>query len=64
MAETERQVELHLAGHLDRLPAQDAKSRAIVEVMKDDEVAHATRRSGWAACSCPPVKGLMRPPHG
>ena len=41
MAETERQVEAHLAGHLARLPAGDARSRAIVARMKDDEVAHA-----------------------
>ena len=61
MAETERQVELHLAGHLDRLPAQDAKSRAIVEVMKDDEVAHADAALRLGGVQLPgPVKGLMR----
>ncbi|MEO1767341.1 2-polyprenyl-3-methyl-6-methoxy-1,4-benzoquinone monooxygenase [Thiobacter aerophilum] len=42
LAETERQVEAHLASHLARLPAQDAKSRAIVEQMKIDEAKHAT----------------------
>ncbi len=41
LAETERQVEGHLEGHLDRLPAQDEKSRAIVAGMKDDEARHA-----------------------
>jgi ubiquinone biosynthesis monooxygenase Coq7 len=61
MAETERQVELHLAGHLERLPAQDAKSRAIVEVMKDDEVAHADAALRLGGVQLPsPVKGLMR----
>ncbi|MFM7506836.1 MAG: 2-polyprenyl-3-methyl-6-methoxy-1,4-benzoquinone monooxygenase, partial [Rubrivivax sp.] len=35
--ETERQVEQHLAGHLDRLPPGDTRSRAIVEAMKADE---------------------------
>jgi ubiquinone biosynthesis monooxygenase Coq7 len=40
MSETERQVEAHLAGHLERLPAEDTVSRAIVEQMKQDEVAH------------------------
>ena len=40
LAETERQVEAHLASHLDKLPPQDAKSRAIVEQMRVDEVAH------------------------
>lgn len=41
LAETERQVEAHLDRHLTDLPAQDAKSRAIVRQMKDDETAHA-----------------------
>ena len=39
--ETERQVEQHLAGHLERLPAADARSRAIVEQMRIDERRHA-----------------------
>jgi len=41
MAETERQVEEHLLSHLDRLPANDGISRAIVEQMKADEIGHA-----------------------
>jgi ubiquinone biosynthesis monooxygenase Coq7 len=41
LAETERQVEGHLAGHLDRLPASDEKSRAIVQQMRQDEARHA-----------------------
>lgn len=41
LVETERQVESHLAGHLGRLPEQDAKSRAIVDVMMTDEARHA-----------------------
>jgi ubiquinone biosynthesis monooxygenase Coq7 len=41
MAETERQVEAHLLTHLDRLPAGDHASRAIVEQMKADEAGHA-----------------------
>ncbi len=41
MAETERQVEAHLQGHLDRLPPEDRDSRAIVAQMKVDEAAHA-----------------------
>ncbi|MCK6425662.1 MAG: 2-polyprenyl-3-methyl-6-methoxy-1,4-benzoquinone monooxygenase [Burkholderiaceae bacterium] len=39
--ETERQVEAHLQSHLDRLPAADAASRAIVARMREDEAAHA-----------------------
>ena len=61
MAETERQVEQHLEGHLDRLPAQDARSRAIVAVMKDDEVAHADAAIRLGGVDLPaPARGLMR----
>lgn len=41
LAETERQVESHLDGHLEQLPADDDKSRAVVEQMRKDEIAHA-----------------------
>ena len=41
VVETERQVEQHLAGHLDRLPQEDGRSRAIVAKMKEDEARHA-----------------------
>ncbi|MBI4989719.1 MAG: 2-polyprenyl-3-methyl-6-methoxy-1,4-benzoquinone monooxygenase [Rhodocyclales bacterium] len=41
LAETERQVEAHLNGHLQRLPESDLKSRAVIEQMKIDEVGHA-----------------------
>jgi len=41
LAETERQVEAHLADHVSRLPTQDAKSREILLQMKQDEVSHA-----------------------
>jgi ubiquinone biosynthesis monooxygenase Coq7 len=40
VVETERQVEAHLNSHLDQLPPQDAKSRAIVEQMRVDEIEH------------------------
>jgi len=51
VAETERQVEAHLDDHLDRLPAADAKSRAILERMRDEEAAHgaAAERAGGRA---------------
>lgn len=39
--ETEKQVEAHLASHLDRLPPADTASKAIVEQMKIDEARHA-----------------------
>ena len=41
LAETERQVGQHLQSHLDRLPPQDEKSRAIVAQMYADETGHA-----------------------
>jgi len=61
MAETERQVERHLAGHLERLPEQDSKSRAIVRQMKEDEAAHAAsaERSGGLPLPAP-VRWAMR----
>lgn len=61
LAETERQVEGHLAGHLERLPAQDEKSRAIVSAMKDDEARHAHAAVDHGAAALPePVKQAMK----
>lgn len=42
VAETEKQVVTHLNEHLERLPASDEKSRAVLEQMKEDEGHHAT----------------------
>jgi len=41
VVETERQVEAHLAQHLERLPPQDGRSRAVLTQMQADEVRHA-----------------------
>ena len=61
MAETERQVEAHLDGHLERLPASDLRSRAIVVAMKDDEVRHAQNALRLGGAELPaPVRGAMR----
>ena len=61
VVETERQVEAHLESHLDRLPASDTVSRAIVAQMKDDEVRHAVDAQKAGGVELPsPVKGLMR----
>jgi ubiquinone biosynthesis monooxygenase Coq7 len=61
MSETERQVEEHLASHLDRLPAGDRISRAIVEQMKTDEAEHgrAAREHGGGEMPLP-VRLAMR----
>jgi ubiquinone biosynthesis monooxygenase Coq7 len=61
VAETERQVEQHLQSHLDRLPAEDLRSRAIVQKMMDDEVRHATEARAAGGVELPaPVKLAMR----
>jgi ubiquinone biosynthesis monooxygenase Coq7 len=59
--ETERQVEQHLAGHLDRLPAADVRSRAIVGAMQADEARHAEDARSAGGLDLPlPVSWLMR----
>jgi len=40
ITETEKQVESHLTDHIGRLPASDARSRAILEQMRQDEIKH------------------------
>ena len=61
VVETERQVEAHLMSHLDRLPAGDQTSRAIVTQMAADEVNHAMDAQKAGAAELPgPVKELMR----
>ena len=61
VVETERQVEEHLTTHMERLPAADAKSRAIVEKMRDDERRHGAAARAAGGGELPfPVKGLMR----
>ncbi len=60
VAATEDQVCAHLRDHLDRLPAQDARSRALVTRMLADEAAHAHRARLAGALSFPgPVKAAM-----
>jgi len=59
--ETERQVSEHLSGHLQRLPEDDARSRAIVARMREEEEVHgANARDAGAAELPPPVRALMR----
>ena len=60
VVETERQVEAHLDEHLQTLPAADARSRAILEVMKADEARHADdAQAQGARVLPPPVPTLM-----
>jgi 3-demethoxyubiquinol 3-hydroxylase len=61
LAETERQVEGHLAGHLERLPQGDRKSEAILDQMKRDEARHAHTAVEHGAADLPePVKLAMK----
>lgn len=60
LEETEYQVEAHLSEHLESLPEQDARSRAILEQMREDEVRHAEMAHDYGAAPLPkPVKELM-----
>lgn len=61
LAETERQVEAHLAGHLERLPADDRRTRVIVDAMRADEARHRDSALRLGAAELPaPVRGAMR----
>jgi ubiquinone biosynthesis monooxygenase Coq7 len=61
LMETERQVERHLESHLERLPAGDRASRAIVSQMRDDEAAHAQGAERAGGVQLPlPVRWAMR----
>ena len=58
VVETERQVEAHLEGHLNKLPESDQRSRAIVSQMKDDEARHADQALAAGGAALPgPVQG-------
>ena len=61
VAETEHQVVRHLDSHLTRLDEKDAKSRAILEQMKEDEGHHATVALQAGGAELPgPIKRLMQ----
>ncbi len=61
VAETERQVEQHLQGHLDRLPPGDVASHAIVRQMQADEARHAAQAQAAGGEELPgPVRLVMR----
>ena len=60
VAETERQVVRHIEEHLGMLPADDERSRAILEQMKMDELAHGSAALAAGGVELPaPVRGLM-----
>ena len=60
VAETERQVVKHLQGHLQQIPEQDVRSRAILEQMKIDEQQHGTVAINAGGAELPlPIKKMM-----
>ena len=61
LKETENQVEAHLEGHIAKLPAEDARSRAILDQMKIDEATHAKMAENAGAFDLPlPVRKMMK----
>jgi len=61
LAETERQVEEHLTGHLEKLAPEDAPTRAVVEVMRADEAQHRETAVKLGAAEMPaPARAAMR----
>ncbi len=61
LAETERQVEEHLSAHLEALPEQDERTRAVVEAMRADEAKHRETALGLGAAELSePLKRAMR----
>jgi 3-demethoxyubiquinol 3-hydroxylase len=59
VAETERQVVEHLEGHLHRLPRADARTRAIIQQMSDDEERHGRNALNAGGAQLPAIVGRM-----
>lgn len=61
VAETEVQVSVHLQKHLQKLPAQDQKTKAILEQMQEDEAHHAEVAKAFGAKELPSfIKKIMQ----
>ena len=61
VAETERQVEMHLRRHMHRLADVDLRSRAILQQMTNDEMQHGAQAASLGAAELPlPVAAGMR----
>jgi ubiquinone biosynthesis monooxygenase Coq7 len=61
VAETERQVERHIDGHLNRIATEDKRSRAVLEAMRNDEISHGSHAREAGAAELPsPIRDLMR----
>jgi ubiquinone biosynthesis monooxygenase Coq7 len=61
VAETEKQVVEHLQSHLDQLPQQDDRTRAIIKQMMEDEAHHGGQALQQGGVLPPgPIKTLMK----
>ena len=61
VAETEKQVENHLESHLQKLPEDDHRSRAIVDQMRLDEIAHGQAAMHAGGVNLPePIQKMMQ----
>ena len=61
VSETEKQVENHLESHLQKLPQEDHRSRAIVEQMRIDEIAHGQQAKDAGGVPLPePIQKMMQ----
>ena len=61
VAETEKQVENHLESHLEKLPKEDQRSRAIVDQMRIDEIAHGQAAKNADGANLPePIQKIMQ----
>jgi ubiquinone biosynthesis monooxygenase Coq7 len=61
VAETEKQVENHLEGHLKNLPEEDHRSRAIVDQMRMDEIEHGKEATHAGGAILPePIQKIMQ----
>jgi len=61
VAETEKQVENHLESHLETLPKEDQRSRAIVDQMRLDEIAHGQAAKNAGGANLPePIQKIMQ----
>jgi len=61
VSETEKQVENHLESHLEKLPREDQRSRAIVDQMRIDEIAHGQAAKNAGGANLPePIQKIMQ----
>jgi ubiquinone biosynthesis monooxygenase Coq7 len=61
VAETEKQVENHLESHLQKLPQEDHRSRAIVDQMRIDEIEHGQAAKEAGGVPLPePIQKMMQ----